>query len=233
MRVPHTNYAVDSSVAATMGSRPSSVMSESMVNSFSIYPLDESGTDRLVTKVLVLGDFESAVSLYLSSDRFSDAILLAVRGGPELLQRTQRAYFERRTMSLPYLHLFQSIVSNDLLDIVQNADLQKWQEIFFVLCTFASDDEFAGLPEQLGRRLEFEFTIASASEDGRGEGKRTRLQTKCDIDVPGCCTAGAACEHMDRRSCKRRRNYCLQKNIRRCHVIRPMLCELKLCALNV
>jgi len=28
-------------------------------------------------------------------DRFVDAILLAVRGGPELLQRTQKAYFER------------------------------------------------------------------------------------------------------------------------------------------
>ena len=179
MHIPHTNYGVDSSVAATMGSRPSSVTSESMVknNSFSIYPPDESETDRLVTKALVLGDFESAVSLCLSSDRFADAILLAVRGGPELLQRTQKAYFERRTTSLPYLRLFQSVVTNDLSDIVQNADLQEWQEIFVVLCTFASDDEFAGLAEQLGRRLEFEFTIASASEDGEAkEGARDYRQ---------------------------------------------------------
>ncbi|KNZ74269.1 Protein transport protein SEC31 [Termitomyces sp. J132] len=164
--VPHMNYGVDSSVAATIGSGPSSVASEVLKNnSFRIYPNDESDVDRLVTKALVLGDFESAVSLCLSSDRFADAILLAVRGGPELLQRTQRAYFERRTTSLPYLRVFQSIVTDDLSDIVQNADLQEWQEIFVVLCTFAKQDEFQRLAEELGRRLEFQFTVAAASEN--------------------------------------------------------------------
>lgn len=164
--VPHTNYGIDSSVAATIGSGPSSVTSESLKsNNFKIYPTDESDTDRLVTKALVLGDFESAVALCLSSDRFADAILLAVRGGPDLLQRTQKAYFERRTTELPYLRLFQSIVTNDLSDIVQNADLQEWREIFVVLCTFASQDEFAALTEELGRRLEFQYTIAESSEN--------------------------------------------------------------------
>ncbi|KAG6899933.1 hypothetical protein C0993_005235 [Termitomyces sp. T159_Od127] len=163
--VPHMNYGVDSSVAATVGSGPSSVASEALKsNSFRIYPNDESDVDRLVTKALVLGDFESAVSLCLSSDRFADAILLAVRGGPELLQRTQKAYFERRTTALPYLRVFQSIVTDDLADIVQNADLQEWQEIFVVLCTFARQDEFQRLAEELGRRLEFQFTVAAASE---------------------------------------------------------------------
>ncbi|KAK0452176.1 uncharacterized protein EV420DRAFT_1559290 [Desarmillaria tabescens] len=131
--VPHTNYGIDSSVAATIGSGPSSVTSEtSKSNTFKIYPADESETDRLVTKALVLGDFDSAVSL-----------------------RT----FERRTNTYPYLRLFQSIVTNDLSDIVQNADLQEWQEIFVVICTFPT------LAEQLGRRLEFQFAVSNASED--------------------------------------------------------------------
>ena len=164
MDVPHHQYPIDSSVAATIGSRPSSVASESLkVNNFRIYPSDESETDRLVTKALVLGDFESAVSLCLSSDRFADAILLAVRGGSELLQSTQKAYFERQTTAHPYLRLFQSIVTNDLADIVQNADLQEWQEIFVVLCTFAGQDEFSGLAEQLGQRLEFQASMAKTS----------------------------------------------------------------------
>ena len=164
--IPHMNYAVDSSVAATMGSRASSVSSETLKNTFKIYPAEEGETDRLVTKALVLGDFESAVSLCLSSDRFADAILLAVRGGPELLQRTQKAYFERRTTTLPYLRLFQSIVSNDLSDIVQNADLQEWREIFVVLCTFAKDDEFSSLAEQLGARLEFQSVVSADEQMG-------------------------------------------------------------------
>ena len=159
--VPHTNYGVDSSVAATIGSRPSSAASDTLKShTFRIYPADESETDRLVTKALVLGDFESAVSLCLSVERFADAILLAVKGGPELLSRAQKAYFEKRTVALPYLRLFQSVVTNDLADIVQNADLQDWQEIFVVLCTFARPDEFGGLAEQLGARLEFQGSLA-------------------------------------------------------------------------
>ncbi|KAJ3833480.1 hypothetical protein F5878DRAFT_728797 [Lentinula raphanica] len=164
--VPHTNYAVDSSVAATIGSRPSSIASEvTKSNTFKIYPADESDTERLVTKALVLGDFTSAVELCLSTNRFADALLLAVRGGAELLQKTQKVYFERQTTSAPYLRLFQSIVANDLSDIVQNADLQEWQEIFVVLCTFASKEEFPSLAEQLGRRLEFQYTISKSSND--------------------------------------------------------------------
>lgn len=159
--VPHTNYGVDSSVAATIGSRPSSAASDTLKSqTFHIYPADESETDRLVTKALVVGDFESAVSLCLSVERFADAILLAVKGGPELLGRAQKAYFEKRTVALPYLRLFQSVVTNDLADIVQNADLQDWQEIFVVLCTFARADEFGGLAEQLGARLEFQASLA-------------------------------------------------------------------------
>jgi protein transport protein SEC31 len=159
--IPHVNPPMgDSSVAATQGSWPSSVISESLKsNTFKIYPTGESEVDRLVTHALVVGDFESAVSLCLSLDRFADAILLAVRGGAELLQRTQKAYFERRTTTLPYLRLFQSIVSNDLADVVQNAELGEWQEIFVALCTFAKADEFANLVEQLGQRLECQSNL--------------------------------------------------------------------------
>ncbi|KAF8318711.1 hypothetical protein DL93DRAFT_2164889 [Clavulina sp. PMI_390] len=163
--IPHHNPAVDSSVAATIGSRASSVVDEPLKsNTFRIYPTDESSVDRLVTRAIVLGDFESAVSLCLSADRFADAILLAVRGGPALLQRAQTAYFERHTTSFPYLRLFQSVVTNDLTDIVQNAELGEWKEIFVVLCTFAKEEDFASLAEQLGQRLEFQGQMTKGSD---------------------------------------------------------------------
>ena len=78
----------------------------------------------MVTKALVLGDFGSVVPLCLFAEQYVDAILLAVKGGPELLNNTQNAYFEKGTANLPYLQLFQSIVTEDLADIAQNADLQ-------------------------------------------------------------------------------------------------------------
>ena len=182
IRVPHTNYGIDSSVAATVGSRPSSVASDTLKNNtFRICPNDESETDRLVTKALVLGDFESAVSLCISTERYADAILLAVKGGPELLQKTQKAYFEHRTTALPYLRLFQSIVTNDLSDIVQNADLHEWREIFVVLCSFAAPDEFASLTEQLGARLEFQSHLLRASNVEDASTKALKLRKNATL----------------------------------------------------
>lgn len=147
-----------SSIAATIGSRASSVASMDQLresSTFKIYPSDESETDKLLTRSLILGDFQSAVALCLATDRFADALLLSTRGGPELMASTQKAYFERHTSSTPYLRLFQSVASNDLGDIVQNADLADWQEVFVVLCTFARKDEFANFVESLGQRIEF------------------------------------------------------------------------------
>lgn len=164
--VPHTSQAADSSVAATAGSGPSSVRSESInkENNFKIYPSGESDTDRLITQALVLGDFPSAVNLCLASDRYADALLLAVRGGPELLQTTQKAYFQRRTLEHPFLRVFQSIVTEDLADIVQNADLAEWRVVFVVLCTYAKEGDFANLADQLGRRLHFRWQLLAGSD---------------------------------------------------------------------
>ncbi|KAG8216349.1 hypothetical protein J3R82DRAFT_6428 [Butyriboletus roseoflavus] len=168
MVVPHMNYGIDSSVAATMGSGPSSVASENLSvknTTFKIYPTDESETERLITRALVLGDFWSAVELCLSAERYADALLLSIKGGDDLLQHTQKAYFESQTTEHPYLRLFQSIVTNDLDDVVQNADLTEWAEVFVVLCTFASGDEFGGLAEQLGARLEFQAGVLRAESE--------------------------------------------------------------------
>ena len=178
LRVPHVDPSAGSSVAATQGSPLSSVAPSEVFKShtFKIYPDGESNTDHLITKALVLGDFDSAVALCLSAERFSDAILLAAKGGPELLKKTQAAYFERRTISLPYLRLFQSIVGNDLADIVQNADLKEWQVIFVILCTYASPSEFAALVEQLGLRLEFQGNLVKTSGVDDAEIKARNLR---------------------------------------------------------
>jgi protein transport protein SEC31 len=163
--IPHKNETA-STVAATAGSRASSVRSEviNKENIFHIYPSDEGDVDRLITQALVLGDFSSAVDLCLASERYADALLLAVRGGPELLQSTQKAYFAKRTTTTPFLRVFQSIVTEDLTDIVQNADLGEWKVIFVVLCTYAKSTEFNSLADQLGQRLQFKWRTLSGSD---------------------------------------------------------------------
>ncbi|KAL8280795.1 hypothetical protein RQP46_006799 [Phenoliferia psychrophenolica] len=159
--------AANSSVAATVGSASSLASLNLKPATFKISPADESDVDRLITRALVVGDFASAVELALATDRFADAILLAVRGGPDLLAKTQRAYFERQqsnsTAALPYLRVLQSVVANDLADVVQNADLADWQAVFVVLCTFATPEEFSPLTAQLGQRLEYQYSVAKRS----------------------------------------------------------------------
>lgn len=189
--IPHMPQ--DASVAATIGSG-SSVRSESLIkdNNFHIYPTGESETDRLITQALVLGDFTSAVDLCMASERYADALLLAVRGGPELLAQTQKAYFRRCTETHPFLRVYQSIVTEDLADIVQNADLAEWRVIFVVLCTFAKDQDFGNLADQLGQRLQFKWQLLAASDAPESKAKAKEART----DATLCYLAARNLEHV-------------------------------------
>lgn len=169
----------NSSVAATAGSA-SSVASLKPSTPFRIHPSDQSELDRLLTRALVMGDFESAVELALASDRFADAILLASRGGAELLAKTQKIYFEKEAGKLPYLRVFKSIVGEDLLDLVLNAELEEWEEVFVVVTTFAQgDDEFGRLIERLGIRLEEMFEVVKKEKGLEAAKSRRKNATLC------------------------------------------------------
>lgn len=183
MQIPHVDPRGESSAAATQGSRSPSVAASEVnrSNTFRIYPEDESEVDQLVTQALVLGDFASAVELCLSTDRFADAILLAIKGGSDLLKKTQTAYFERTVSTQPYLRLYQSVVGNDLMDIVQNADLREWQEVFVILCTYATQEEFSTLTEQLGLRLEFQGTLVKTAGADDAESKARLLRKNATL----------------------------------------------------
>ncbi|GAA5915736.1 uncharacterized protein JCM6883_002940 [Sporobolomyces salmoneus] len=166
------------SAAATIGSASSIASLNLKPSTFKMYnpsSTSKSGSedvDRLITQALVIGDFTSAVSLALATDRFADALLFALRGGSELLAQTQSTYFARAQQNSPnsgsaaYLRILESITMNDLSDIVQNADLADWVEVFVLLCTFAAqEEEFGSLVEALGQRLEYQFQLVRGSPD--------------------------------------------------------------------
>ncbi|GAA5923806.1 uncharacterized protein JCM15063_003772 [Sporobolomyces koalae] len=138
---------------------------------------DEVNVDRLITQALVIGDFTSAVSLALAVDRYADAILFALRGGPELLTAAQTAYFQRsqpaNETTKSYLRVFESITNDDLEDLVQHVDLKDWIEVFVLVCTYSTgversepsrqQVEFGTLIELLGQRLEHRFQLARSN----------------------------------------------------------------------
>ncbi|CAO3644634.1 unnamed protein product [Cunninghamella blakesleeana] len=115
----------------------------------------ESATrDRKITQAVAVGNFDLAVSLCLEDEtRTSDALLLAISGGPDLFTRTRRLYLEKKTR-VPYMQLLDNIVRQDLMSFVQNSHVDDWKLVLSTLCTFAPSDEFSVLCETLGNRLE-------------------------------------------------------------------------------
>ncbi|CAO3611688.1 unnamed protein product [Cunninghamella blakesleeana] len=132
-----------------------------------LYPSTSSEIDRLITRAVVLGDFESAVNACLASERWSDALMFAICGGEDLLARTRLIYFEKQASSTSYLRLLESVINSDLLTVVRNTELKEWDSIIAVLCTFARSEDFGSLSEVLGARLEDAWATCKDINQGR------------------------------------------------------------------
>lgn len=134
-----------SDLAATKGAK--------INNPFQVYSGSESEPDRMITRALLLGEFDRALDICLQEDRLSDAFMVAICGGQSCIEKAQKAYFNRKTGSPNYLRLLASVVGKNLWDIVYNADLDNWSEVMATLCTYATAEEFPDLCETLGDRL--------------------------------------------------------------------------------
>uniref|UniRef100_A0A3P8YBN9 Protein transport protein Sec31A n=1 Tax=Esox lucius TaxID=8010 RepID=A0A3P8YBN9_ESOLU len=111
-------------------------------------------TDGLISQALLVGNFEGAVDLCLNDGRYAEAILLAISGGEELLQRTQRTYLDKQRSCVSML--ISSVVTQNWRDIVQSCELDNWKEALAALLTYAHPRQFAHLCDTLGSRLEAE-----------------------------------------------------------------------------
>ncbi|XP_065096705.1 protein transport protein Sec31A isoform X8 [Paramisgurnus dabryanus] len=108
--------------------------------------------DGLITQSLLTGDYEAAVNLCLHDNRMADGIILAIAGGPELLEKTQKAYFTKTQSKVS--KLISAVVMKDWLDILKTCDLQNWKEALAAVMTYARPEEFSSLCSLLGSRLE-------------------------------------------------------------------------------
>uniref|UniRef100_A0A3Q1HRU1 Protein transport protein Sec31A n=1 Tax=Anabas testudineus TaxID=64144 RepID=A0A3Q1HRU1_ANATE len=117
-----------------------------------IYAKDILYVDGLITQALLTGDFEGAVELCLYDNRMADSIILAIAGGAELLEKTQRKYFTKTHSKIT--KLISAVVMKDWHDILKTCDLQNWKEALAAVMTYAQPEEFSSLCDLLGGRLE-------------------------------------------------------------------------------
>ncbi|EFX06673.1 protein transport protein [Grosmannia clavigera kw1407] len=106
-----------------------------------------------ITKAVMLGKFGRAVDICLKENRIADAFVIANCGGKELVQKVQAAYLAETQGTPSYLRLLNSVIAEDLRDVVQQADLANWKEALVTLCTFAKPEEFPKFCEGLGDRI--------------------------------------------------------------------------------
>ena len=120
---------------------------------FNLLGKGNTALEDTITKAIMLGDFVRAVDICLKENRIADAFVIANCGGKDLVQKVQTAYLAGASGSPSYLRLLGSVISEDLWDVVHNADLSNWKEALVTLCTFAKPTEFPGFCKGLGDRI--------------------------------------------------------------------------------
>lgn len=148
-----------SELAATKGAKKN--------NPFQLYSGSESESDRRITRALLLGEFDKALDVCLQEDKLSDAFMIAICGGQKCIDKTQKAYFNRKADGPNYLRLLASVVGKNLWDLVHNADLSSWKDIMATICTYADVKEFSDLCEALGDRLQEQMKIEGGDSNLR------------------------------------------------------------------
>lgn len=151
---------------------------------FHIYTGSESDADRGITHALLFGKFDAALDICLKEDRLSDAFMVAICGGPRCIEKVQKEYLSKQASGPSYIRLLSSIAVKNLIDIVQNADLSNWKEVFATTCTFADDTQFPELCEILGDRLEELAKIEGHKESRRDASFCYIVSSKLDKAVP-------------------------------------------------
>jgi protein transport protein SEC31 len=132
-------------------------------NPFHLFSDADSASEKQITKALMLGQFEKAMTICLKEDRIADALIIANCGGKELLEKAQSEYLSRTVKGPNYLRLLSSVIGKNLWDVVYNADLSNWKESMATLCTYADPAEFPDLCEALGDRIMENGSLKDAS----------------------------------------------------------------------
>ncbi|ORY35144.1 hypothetical protein BCR33DRAFT_722497 [Rhizoclosmatium globosum] len=138
---------------------------------YSSIPGESSDTDALITKALVLGNFETAVRICFGANRLADALVFAISGGSELMAYAQAEYFKRLRNEKSYIRVLNDVVQGNLVDIVENAQIDggdaDWKDLLALICTYGRTEELAGLFSALGRRLEAIATAPAVALHGK------------------------------------------------------------------
>ena len=104
---------------------------------------------------LLAGDIELAVDIAIKQNRFAEALILSIRGGQELLIKTQAKYFQEAATKggSESLALLEAVAMDDWTKLVENSNLDSWKEVLAAVLTYTDQNTKYSLAGKLGDRL--------------------------------------------------------------------------------
>lgn len=141
------------------------ILFEPPTNSFQLFADDEESVESQLKTLILAGKFSDAVDLCLKEDRLTDALIILLNGEDSLKEKVKNAYFTKSIPKSTFSRVLYSVSSNDVTDLVNNADIKNWKEIASGISTFTKDPQaFASKILELGDRI-----LASDSKTARDD----------------------------------------------------------------
>ncbi|XP_052862438.1 protein transport protein Sec31A [Anopheles cruzii] len=113
------------------------------------------GQDKegLICEALLTGNLEAAVELCMQTGKTSEALILAMNGGSDLLAKVQYRYLRNSENYLS--NIISALVTSDWTGVVTQCTIDSWKEALVAAITHCRH-QLPLLCEQLGQRLQFE-----------------------------------------------------------------------------
>ncbi|XP_058054599.1 protein transport protein Sec31A [Anopheles bellator] len=113
------------------------------------------GQDKegLICEALLTGNLEAAVELCMQTGKTSEALILAMNGGSDLLAKVQYRYLRSSENYLS--NIISALVTSDWTGVVTQCTIDSWKEALVAAITHCKH-QLPLLCEQLGQRLQFE-----------------------------------------------------------------------------
>ncbi|XP_035792050.1 protein transport protein Sec31A-like isoform X2 [Anopheles albimanus] len=154
-RITDNNAVFDAIAASSIGKQEEENASKHNGGQEHLPYKIRTGGDKegLICEALLTGNLEAAVELCMQAGKTSEALILAMNGGSELLAKVQYRYLRNNENYLS--NLISALVTSDWSGVVAQCTIDSWKEALVAGITHCKQ-QLPLLCEQLGQRLQYE-----------------------------------------------------------------------------